>query len=197
MTQETKWSIDQSHSEITFTIKHLMISNVKGCFKKFDAKIFTVAKDFSTVQIDLWIDASSISTGDIKRDVHLKSADFFNTDNYTKITFISSICSKSDREGNHELLGLLTIKGITKDVKFNVQLGGIVKDPWNNERAGFTVTGKIKRSDWGLVWNTALEAGGLMLSDEVNIVCDIELINTGQKELSGELSPTSEAIIAL
>jgi polyisoprenoid-binding protein YceI len=197
MTNETKWSIDQSHSEIAFTIKHLMISNIKGSFKIFDAKIFTIAKDFSTVQVDLWIDATSITTGDKQRDEHLKGLDFFNTENYKKITFISSIIGKSDVDGNHELLGLLTIKGITKEIKLNVQLGGILKDTWNNEKAGFTVTGKIKRSDWGLVWNTTIEAGGVMLSDEVTISCDIELINTGQKVLSVELAPTSESLIAL
>ena len=178
---KTKWSIDQAHTEIAFKVRHLMISHVKGAFKTFDASIYTDAADFTTAEIDLWIDPSSIYTGDTKRDEHLKSADFFDVQKHKQITFTSSTMGKPDSEGNCELWGELTMIGITKNVKLNVQFGGTVKDPWGNEKSGFTVTGKINRSDWGLTWNASLEAGGLMVSDEVIISCDVELINKGQK----------------
>lgn len=183
ITPKTKWSIDQIHSEIEFKIRHLMISHVKGEFKVFDASIYTYEKDFTTCEIDLWIDAASIETGDSQRDEHLKSADFFDVANHKQITFTSSTIGKPNKEGIQELWGELTIKGIKKNVKLNVQFGGIIKDPWGNEKAGFNISGKVNRTDWGLIWNTILETGGLMVSEEVNISCDIELINIGQKDL--------------
>ena len=186
-TTKTKWSIDQVHSEIDFKIRHLMISNVKGSFKTFDANIYTTLRDFSTAEIDLWIDVSSINTGDTNRDEHLKSADFFDVQNHKQISFTSISIGLPDEKGNHELWGKLTMKGVTKNLKLNVLFGGIVNDPWKNEKAGFTVIGTIKRSDWGLVWNTALETGGLMVGDEVAISCEIELINTSPIDLKMEL----------
>jgi len=192
VTTQTKWSIDQAHSEIGFRVKHLMIAHVKGAFKIFDASIYTEDKDFATAEIDLWIDASSITTGDEKRDEHLKSADFFDVQNHKQITFTSSTIEKSDPDGNHELWGELTMRGITKNVKLNAQFGGIIKDPWGNEKAGFTVTGKINRTDWGLIWNAALETGGIMVSEDVMITCEVELINVGQKEGTILLEPSAD-----
>src|ERR1035437_397674 len=133
MTNRTKWSIDQAHSEIEFKVRHLMIAHVKGSFKTFDASIYTTEKDFTTAQIDLWIDASSIITGDAKRDEHLKSADFFNVEKHKQITFTSNSTEKLEQEGNHELWGELTMNGITKLIRLNVQFGGIMNDPWGNE----------------------------------------------------------------
>ena len=190
MTNEIKWSIDQAHSEIAFKVKHLMIAHVKGAFKTFDASIYTTDKDFTTAQIDLWIDSSSISTGDEKRDEHLKGEDFFDSIKHKQITFTSTSIEKPDQDGNHELWGELTMRGITKNVKLNVQFGGIVNDPYGNEKAGFTVFGKINRSDWGLVWNSTIETGGLMVSDEITISCEIELTNVSKKELTMELEPS-------
>jgi len=190
LTTTTKWSIDQAHSEIEFKVRHLMIAHVKGSFKTFDASIYTNAIDFLSAEIDLWIDASSINTGDEKRDEHLKSADFFDVQNHKQITFTSSTIEKSDVKGNHDLWGELTMRGITKNVKLNVLFGGIVKDPWGNEKAGFTVSGKINRVDWGLIWNSALESGGIMVGEEVSISCEIELINKGQKNMEMELETT-------
>lgn len=190
MANETKWSIDQVHSEITFNVRHLMIAHVKGSFKTFDASIYTVAKDFITTVIDLWIDPSSISTGDEKRDEHLKSVDFFDVQNHKQISFVSSTIGNSGKNENHEIWGELTIKGITKNVQLNAQFNGIVKDPWGNEKVGFSITGSIKRSDWGLVWNMPLIEGGIMVSDEVSIVSEVELINKGQKDLVMELDST-------
>jgi len=190
VTTKTKWSIDQVHSEIEFKIRHLMISNVKGSFKTFDANIYTTLKDFSTAEIDLWIDASSIITGDDNRDEHLKSVDFFDVQKHKQISFTSLTIGKPDEDGNHELWGELTMVGVTRNLKLNVQFGGIVNDPWKNEKAGFNVTGTIKRSDWGLVWNKALETGGFMVSDEVTISCEIELINSNPNDLKIELEST-------
>jgi polyisoprenoid-binding protein YceI len=184
---KTKWSIDQAHSEIAFKVRHLMIAHVKGAFKIFDASIYTSEKDFTTAEIDLWIDASSIVTGDVKRDEHLKSADFFDVKNHKQITFTSSSIGKSDANGNHELWGELTMLGITKNIKLEVQFGGTIKDPWGNEKAGFTVSGKINRSDWGLVWNAAIETGGFMVSEEVIVSGEIELIKSSQEDLKMKL----------
>ena len=184
VTPQTKWTIDQAHCEIGFRVRHLMIAYVKGTFKTFDASIYTTSRDFTSAEIDLWIDPSSIDTGDTKRDEHLKSADFFDVNNHKQITFTSSTIGKPDTDGNHELWGELTMIDVTKNVKLNAQFGGIIKDPWGNEKAGFTISGKIKRSDWGFVWNANIETGGLMVSDEVTISCEIELINKGQDEMT-------------
>lgn len=193
MKNQTKWSIDQAHSEITFKVRHLMIAHVKGSFKIFDASIYTTGKDFTTAQIDLWIDTSSITTGYSKRDEHLKGSDFFDVEIHKQIAFTSGDIEKADADGNHELWGELTMKGITKKVQLTVQFGGIIIDPWGNEKAGFTVTGKINRNDWGLVWNTAMETGGLLVGEEVKISCEVELINAGQKELIMEMEPVTDS----
>ena len=192
MKKETKWSIDPAHSEIAFKVRHLMIAHVKGTFKKFDASIYTSGKDFTTAEIDLWIDASSITTGDDKRDEHLKSVDFFDVKNHKQLTFVASTIGKKVIDGNQELWGELTMVGITKNIKLNVQFGGIVKDPWGNEKAGFTITGKLNRSEWGLNWNSAIETGGFLVSDEVTISCEVELLNAGEKDLIMELDSTVE-----
>jgi polyisoprenoid-binding protein YceI len=135
----------------------------------------------------LWIDPSSIDTGDDERDEHLRSIDFFDVKKYKEITFTSSTIGKADGSGNHELWGELTMLGITKNVKLNILFGGIVKDPWGNEKAGFTVSGKINRSDWGLAWNTVVETGGFLVGAEITISCEIELLNLGKKDDKMEL----------
>lgn len=194
---QTKWSIDPAHSEIAFKVRHLMIAHVKGALKIFDANIYTSKKDFTTAEIDVWIDAASITTGDVKRDEHLKGADFFDVENHKQITFKANSIESEGDDGLHEMWGNLTMKGITKNIKLQVQFGGMLNDPWGKERAGFSITGKINRSDWGLVWNSAIETGGLMVGDEINISCEIELINTGNKELSMELENITEEAIKL
>jgi polyisoprenoid-binding protein YceI len=194
---KTKWSIDPSHSEIAFKVRHLMISNTKGVFKIFDAAIYTSEKDFTTAEIDVWIDAGSINTGDEKRDEHLKGPDFFDVENHKQISFTAKTIEKQDADGNQELWGELTMKGVTKKIKLNAEFGGILTDPWGKERAGFTVKGKINRSDWGLVWNAAIETGGLMVGDEIKISCEIELMNTSASDLVMDLEavPEHEGII--
>ena len=191
VTTQTRWSVDQAHCEIAFKVKHLMIANVKGVFKTFDASIYTNSNDFTTAEVDLWIDPSSIVTGDIKRDDHLKSADFFDAENYKQITFVSSSVGNADADGNYELWGELTMKGITRNVKLNAFLGGMVNDPFGNEKVGFTVSGKIERKDWGLSWNAPVEKGGILVGEDVMISCEVELTNLGQTDLTMKLDPAA------
>jgi polyisoprenoid-binding protein YceI len=187
MADKLKWSIDQAHSEVAFKVRHLMIAQVSGLFKVFDASIYTTGKDFTTAEIDLWIDASSISTGNINRDAHLKDNDFFDVEKYKQITFTSASLCKADANGHQELWGELTIRGITRKLKLDMVFGGMAIDPKGNEKVGFTVSGTLSRSDWGLVWNTILDTGGLVVGNEVSIMCELELINIGSKDLKMEL----------
>jgi len=170
-----KWVIDPAHSEIEFKVKYLMVSNVKGQFRQFDASIYTTGDDFMSVEIDCWIDSSSIDTGDTNRDTHLKAVDFFDVENHKQITFQANTVENVDQDGSYELWGELTIKGITKKIKLDIEFGGIVTDPWGAEKAVFSINGKINRKDWGLNWNTTLESGGLLVSDEIKINCEIQL----------------------
>ena len=172
---KTKWSIDPAHSEIAFKVKHLMITNVKGVFTEFDASIYTTGEDFMTAEIDCWINAASVDTRDEKRNAHLKSPDFFDVENFKEINFSGNSYEQVDNDGSYELYGDLTIKGIKKQVKLDVEFGGVMKDPWGNHKAAFTINGKINRKDWNLNWNTALEAGGVLVSDDVYISCEIQL----------------------
>lgn len=170
-----KWAFDTAHSEIGFKVKHLMISNVKGSFKEFGALIYTNDENFTGADIDIWIEAASITTGDDKRDEHLKGPDFFDVSNHKLITFTGNTYEKKGDEETFELYGDLTIKGVAKRIKLDVEFGGHMKDPWGNEKAGFTVTGKINRKEWGLNWNAALEAGGILVSEDIHIICEVQL----------------------
>jgi polyisoprenoid-binding protein YceI len=186
MTNDTKWSLDPSHSEIGFKVRHLMITHVKGSFKTFDASIYVTNQNFATAEIDVWIDALSITTGNTERDEHLKGADFFDVINHKQIGFTSSTMEKNEEDESYTLWGELTIKGITKNAKLNVVFGGIMKDPWGNEKAGFSITGVIDRTDWGLAWNTVLETGAFLVSNEIHISCEIELVCKEQSNFSSE-----------
>ena len=172
-TVKTKWVLDLSHSELAFKVKHLMISNVKGEFRKFNAEF--EGEDFTKSPINVVIDASSIYTNDDSRDGHLKSADFFDVENHKEITFTSSSFKKVD-EDNYKLIGQLNIKGVNNSVTLDVEFGGINKDPWGNEKAAFSLNGKISRKDWGLNWNAALESGGVLVSDEVRISAEVQFV---------------------
>ncbi len=175
-TTKTKWGIDPVHSEIAFRVKHLMISNVKGTFKDFAMTVFTSGDDFSTSEIEFSMKPASIQTGNPDRDAHLKSADFFDIEKFELITFISNSLIRLDEDGNYGLTGILTIKGIARELKLDVEFGGIMKDPWGNSKAGFTLNGKINRKDWDLTWNAALEAGGVLVGEEVKISCEVQLL---------------------
>lgn len=192
MTYKTKWSIDHAHSEIAFKVRHLMIAHVKGIFSTYNAHIYTSNNDFTTAKIDLWIDVDSINTGDKKRDVHLKSDEFFDIKNHKQIQFVSSSIKKTDVKDNYELRGMLSIKGFPQEVVLNVEFGGIAIDPWGNEKAGFLVTGTINKIAWGLGWNKPLTSGGFMLSEDVIISCEMELTNAGIKEVTKVAEPDFE-----
>jgi polyisoprenoid-binding protein YceI len=174
--EKTHWAMDPAHSEIAFKVKHLMITNVKGVFKDFSASVKTTAGNFITSEIEFSLNPASVDTGATDRDNHLRSADFFDVDKYSRLSFSGTKAEKADSNGNYVLHGDLTIKDITKPVKLNVEFAGVMKDPWGNEKAGYTLTGKINRKEWGLNWNAALEAGGVLVSDDVTITCDIQLV---------------------
>ncbi len=174
MSAKTTWVIDPTHSEIAFKVKHLMISNVKGSFSEFSGQVVTEGDDFSTAEISFQINPASISTGVADRDGHLKSPDFFDVENFKKITFTSGKLAKTG-DDEFALSGDLAIKGVANTVKLDVEFGGLMTDPWGNEKAGFTLNGKINRKDFGLTWNAALEAGGVLVGEEIRISCDVEL----------------------
>ena len=172
---KTKWLLDPMHSELQFKIKHLMISNVSGAFKNFSAEVETEDEDFSTAKINLTAQMDSISTNNEQRDAHLRNSDFFEVEKYPELKFKSTKVEKVDSD-TFMLHGELTMKGVTKPVKLDVEFNGATKDPWGGERAGFVITGKINRADWGINFNSVLETGGVMLSEEVRISSEIELV---------------------
>lgn len=170
----TKWALDPSHSEIQFKAKHLMITNVTGSFGEINATAETNGDDFSTAKISFSAQTKSVTTGNEQRDGHLKSPDFFDPEKFPEMKFESTkIEKKSDNE--FDMHGNLTIKGISKPVKLSVEHLGVQKDPWGNTKAGFSINGKINRTDWGLTWNAALEAGGVLVSEEVKIHSEVQL----------------------
>ena len=170
---KTKWAIDPTHSSVDFSIKHMMIANVKGTFNSFDAQIEANPEDLTSASIEFKVDLSSIDTRNVDRDNHLRSADFFDVENNPTMTFnATSIVSNGD--GEYDVTGDLSLHGVTQKETFTVTYEGSGKDPWGNEKAGFTVEGAIKRSDYGLTWNSALETGGVLVGDKVKISLDIQ-----------------------
>lgn len=172
---KTKWAIDPTHSEILFRVRHMMIANVKGEFRKFNAEITSDLEDFKNASISVTIDTASIFTNEENRDNHLRSADFFDVAAHPEITFTGTSFRKMTDE-NYELQGTLTIRGVSKPVVLDVEFGGVNKDPWGNQRAGFSVKGTISRKDFGLNWNAALETGGVLVSDEVKILAEVQFL---------------------
>ena len=170
----TKWAIDPTHSEIGFKVKHMMFTNVSGKFGTYDATIVTDDDNFENASMEFSADINSINTNNADRDNHLKSADFFDADNHPKLTFKASSFTKIDNH-NYELTGDLSIKGVTKTVKFPVEFSGLMKDPWGNTKAGLNIDGKINRKDWGLNWNSALETGGVLVGEEVKLNIEVQL----------------------
>jgi polyisoprenoid-binding protein YceI len=172
---KTKWVVDPTHSELLFKVKHLMITNVKGEFRKFNVEVLSDGSRFGNAQINVTIDAASVFTNNDDRDAHLKSGDFFDVENHKELSFTSTSLKKIDDE-TYKLTGLLTIRGTANEVVLDVEFGGINKDPWGNEKAGFSISGKFNRKDWGLNWNAALETGGVLVSDEVRLNAEIQLV---------------------
>lgn len=171
----TKWSIDPTHSEIGFKVKHMMFTNVSGKFDKFDATAESNDDSFDQAQINFSADAASVNTGNNDRDTHLKSGDFFDVEQFPKLEFKSTSFRKVNGD-NYELQGDLSLHGITKNIRLDVEYGGLMKDPWGNMKAGFTVTGKFNRKDFGLNWNAALEAGGVLVSEDVRLNAEIQMV---------------------
>lgn len=169
------WKIDASHSEITFKVKHLVISTVSGKFNEFDATVEAEKDDFSDAQVSFSAKIDSISTGNEQRDGHLKSADFFDAAGHPELTF-KSTALKQVSGSDYELTGDLTIRGTTKPVTLKAEFGGIQNDFYGNTVAGFELTGKINRQDFGLTWSAVTEAGGVVVSDDVKLAVNVELI---------------------
>ncbi|MDR6785791.1 polyisoprenoid-binding protein YceI [Pedobacter africanus] len=170
----TNWALDPAHSELQFKVKHLMITTVTGSLKSLNASLTSPSDDFEDASVKFEAETASIDTGNNDRDNHLKSGDFFDADQFPKITFESTSLEKDDDD--YKLKGNLTIKGITKPVKLDVEFGGIATDPWGNTKAGFTISGKINRTDFGLTWNAALETGGVMVSEDVKILGELQFV---------------------
>ncbi len=165
----TKWLLDPTHSEITFKVKHMMISNVKGEFTTFNAEIDAEDDTFAHAKVSAFIDTDSIFTNNADRDAHLKGEDFFNAEVNPKITFQADTL-------NGDVTGNLTINGVTKPVTLDVDFGGVNVDPWGNTKAGFSFEGKISRKEFGLNWNAALETGGVLVSDDVKIAGELQFV---------------------
>ena len=170
----TKWAIDPTHSEIGFKVKHMMFTNVSGTFATYDATITTEDDNFENANFEFSANIDSISTNNLDRDNHLKSGDFFDADNFPKLTFKASSFTKDGDD--YEITGDLSIKEVTKPVKFPVEFSGLMKDPWGNTKAGLNIYGKINRKDWGLNWNSALETGGVLVGEEVKLNIELQLI---------------------
>lgn len=170
----SKWTIDPLHSEVTFKVKHLVISSVTGKFSSIEGNIESSKDDFTDAKIEFSASVDSISTGNDQRDGHLKSPDFFDAANHPKVKFVSTQVSKKD-DKDYVVKGDLTIRGVTKPVELQVEFGGTQKDFYGNTVAGFELSGKINRQDFGLQWSAVTETGGIVVSDEVKIFANVEL----------------------
>ncbi|MBO0962083.1 YceI family protein [Neobacillus sp. MM2021_6] len=170
---KTKWALDPAHSSVDFSVRHMMIANVKGTFNTFNATIEADPADLTTANIEFSVETESVDTRSKDRDGHLVSADFFDVENHPNMTFKATNIEKTD-EGEYNVTGDLTLRGVTKQETFAVIFEGQGKDPWGNEKAGFSAQGTINRSDYGLVWNAALETGGVLVGDKVKINLQIQ-----------------------
>jgi polyisoprenoid-binding protein YceI len=170
-----KWKIDPAHSEIQFKVKHLMITTVTGYFKSFDLEVETETDDFNTAKrIEFTADIDSIDTNNAQRDTHLKSNDFFNGEQYPLLKFVGN---KYESNGDEATLhGNLTIREVTKPITLKVEFGGTVVDPWGQQKAGFTIDGKINRKEFNLMWDSVTEAGQVVVSNEIKIHAEVQLV---------------------
>jgi polyisoprenoid-binding protein YceI len=170
-----KWVMDASHSLVEFSVKHMMIANVKGRFSKFEGTIDADPANLAAASLNVTVDAASIDTRDEQRDGHLRSADFFNVTEYPTLTFVSKSVQPQGGE-EYLLVGDLTMHGVTKEVAFQLTFEGQGKDPWGNERIGFSAETKVNRKDFGLEWNAALESGGVLVGEQVKISIQVEAV---------------------
>ena len=175
MSTKTKWVLDPTHSEAQFKVKHLVISTVTGTFKKFEGSFETDNEKFENAQIQFSIDTNSIDTNQEQRDGHLKSGDFFDAEKYPHITFTSTAFTVVKNE-HYKLNGNLTVKGISKAIQLDVELGGVAVDPYGNTKAGFEVTGSINRKDFGLSWSAVTEAGAIVVGEEIKLHFNVQFV---------------------
>jgi len=175
MTTASKWAIDPSHSEISFKVKHLVVTTLTGKFDTFEGALETANDDFSDANINFSADIASINTGNADRDGHLKSDDFFNTEAFPKLTFASTSFTKVGAD-EYKLAGNITLRDVTKPIELTVEYGGTATDPWGNVKAGFEINGKIKRKEFGLKWDAFTEAGGAVVSDEIKLHLNVQLV---------------------
>jgi polyisoprenoid-binding protein YceI len=168
------WAIDPSHSSIEFVARHLMVTKVRGRFGGLDGAV-TIAADPLQSSVHAQVDANSVDSGDAKRDEHLRSADFFDVERYPTIEFQSTGVEERG-DGRYTLVGDLTVHGVTKSVRWDLEFDGTVQDPWGGTRAGFSATTEVNRKDWGLEWNVALETGGFVVSEKVRLNIEIEAV---------------------
>lgn len=171
----SKWAIDPSHSEISFKVKHLVVTTLTGKFDAFEGSLETANEDFSNAKISFTADIASINTGNADRDGHLKSDDFFNAEAFPKLKFESTGFTKKD-ESTFTLAGNITIREITQPIELSVEYGGTMVDPWGNTKAGFEINGKLKRKEFGLKWDAITEAGGAVVSDEIKLHLNVQLV---------------------
>lgn len=170
------WKFDKSHSHVGFSVRHMVISNVVGKFTDFDGKAEFDGKNVDQATVEAAIQMTSISTANDKRDEHLRSADFFDIEKFPTMTFKSKKITKPGADGTFSMIGDLTMKGVTKEVTLSGTFNGTIDDPWGNTRAGFTATTKINRQDFGVAWANKLQDGSLVVSDEVKITLEFELV---------------------
>lgn len=180
------WQIDFAHSEMAFTVRHMMISKVRGRFESFDGTVDFDPENPTGAAVTAEVDLNSINTREEDRDNHLRSADFFDVENYPTMRFESTRVEQTG-ENEGRLYGNLTIKGVTNEIALDVTYAGMAKSPWGTTSAGFSATGAINRKDWGLNWNQALETGGVLVGDKVQIDVEVELIK--QEEEEAEAAP--------
>ena len=169
------WNLDTVHSGINFSVRHMVVSKVRGRFTKFTGNVELDESDLARSVVEATIDASSIDTGTAQRDDHLRSADFFDVEHFPQIRFRSTRIEKLEGE-NYRLTGELTIRDVTRQIELDAEYGGRGKDPWGNERVGFTAKTALDRKDFGLKWNQALETGGVLVSDRVEIELELQAV---------------------
>jgi len=173
MATATKWVLDPMHSEVQFKVKHLVISTVSGFFKSFEGELTTVDDNFEDADISFSLDVNSIDTNQIQRDEHLKGAEFFDAATYPKISFKSTSIKKTD-DDEYILNGDLTIKDVTKPVALKAEFGGSTDDFYGNTKAGFEVTGKINRKEFGLTWDGVTEAGSIVVGEDIKLIINVQ-----------------------
>lgn len=179
----TTWAIDPMHAELGFAVRHLMLSTVRGRFGAVTGTITVDENDPKSAKVDVTIDVTSIDTRQEMRDNHLRSADFFDATNHATMHFVSKRI-EGDVTKTFKLIGDLTIRGTTREIALDATFEGRAKDPWGNDRAGFSATGKLNRRDFGLTWNQALESGGVVVGDEVKLSLDVEVVRQAEEKAS-------------